>query len=182
MQDRIVSTIVTLSEMLKDQTLALEESRQATSEAIDLSAKYVRERDEAREDLGYVQDRVRNLEADLRVEKDHSRRTQGYSYKADLFDAFMRNPDLMRDALNFLRSVPQERRGEKIALIKEVRSIAHLGLREAKDMVEAYLASHPVTTQEVSRAIVEKLAPAACGEPNCREPRCHQSAPFSGND
>lgn len=47
-------------------------------------------------------------------------------------------------------------RGDKIGAIKIVRESSHLGLKEAKDLVDAYLDQHP----EVQRSMREASAGA----------------------
>lgn len=142
-KDSVVNTITTLSAMLGEMTLLKEEAEKAAHAAVDMAAEMSTELENLRRDLSYAEGRARELHDDLARSSARERDSWKLSGKASLFDAFLSNPASMLEAMGYLRDNVTEVRVNKIAAIKRVREIASLGLKEAKDYVEGFLACHP---------------------------------------
>lgn len=138
--DRTVNALVTLADMLEEQTMRAESAEKATMDAVDLSAEIARELEVSKKDLLFIERRCEELSEDL--DRAHAKQRDYYKVesKAHLFDAFLADPATMLSALGYLRDNRKFVSGAKIAGIKVVREMAHLGLKEAKDFVEGYLA------------------------------------------
>ena len=136
----IVTTIVTLAAMLNEQTANYEATAKANDETLELLA-YAHVKIRQQEDSLIVsRNRVTRLEEDLAYARNHPTPNFEQKGKASLLDFFLANPEKLDVALVYLRGIGSSQRGNKIELIKEVRFKTGLGLKEGKDLVEAFLA------------------------------------------
>jgi len=138
MQDRTILVITTLAEMLQEQSQALTEERQGRNAAVEGLVDIGREVEDLKLELQSAYRRCTQLEDELSYQRRQGLTGATHGH-AMLFQAFIKDPEKMMDAIAWLRARSPQERTQKIAMIKEVRSIAHLGLKEAKDLVEAFL-------------------------------------------
>jgi hypothetical protein len=131
MKDRSIEVITGLCGMLKEQAFKLEDSQR------DLSY--------AQEDLFRAQENVSDLQKDLSLARNANALASIPIFpgkgKARLFEIFLSHPERMMGVIQYLRDNHDYARTNKIGAIKKVRQLGDMGLKEAKDMVENFLAN-----------------------------------------
>ena len=153
MQDRMVRVITTLAEMLGEYSESLTEANDRADQLRTEAFQHTQEVEDLKLELQSAYRRCTQLEEELSYQRQHGSNSHVYG-EAQLFQAFIKDPEKMMAALGYLRgTTTDEMQHNKIALIKEVRSLTHMGLKESKDLVEAFLefptsAPGPVSLQD----------------------------------
>ena len=143
MSNREVTIIATLSAMLKTTSDNLEDAHSAHDILGERYADTLNELDSTKRELDIADAACANLQDRLEEERRHARTAFSMSGHASLFLHFVANPEKMMECISYLRDNHEFARTNKIAAIKEVRQRGHYGLKEAKDLVEAFFAAHP---------------------------------------
>lgn len=139
-KDPIITVITTLASMLGHEAAEKERMDSALVAAHEECSRVQGDLEDAKRDRDFAEHRSAELHRDLAratARETDSYKTQG---KAHLFEVFITSSSGMLMALGWLRDNRAFVANNKIAAIKRVREEAHLGLKEAKDFVETFLA------------------------------------------
>ena len=153
----------------------MKSTEKAANAAVDLSLQITRELHETQDALSNANERIAMLRDDLSYAQRRQQETYRNGSKETLFDLFIGNPDSFMAGINYLRSeegVKHRRANEKIALIKQVRILTFTGLREAKDLVEAFMVQHRDAWLHPTNLCTDPEFGHTHDMPQCTDPTC----------
>lgn len=162
---RMIQTIATLAAALEATENEARSLDQAAASAVEISADLAVKVENLEDQLSDARHVEQSLRDSLERQRQQYDQANAGDYKkisrGQLMMAVMLSPERFMQAILWLRG-PESKDlwGQKIAQIKRVREIGGYGLKEAKDLVEAFY-DYPTTTPDAGPL----PAVSPCGSP-----------------